>query len=327
MKKFRKTGLLLAAAAAMGIVSAQAVKVDSGLPAYQKVSGISGNISSVGSDTMNNMATLWAEGFRKIYPNVKIQVEGKGSSTAPPALIEGTAQLGPMSRKMKKEETDKFEAKYGYPPTGVRVALDGLAVYVHKDNPLNELTLEQVDAIFSKGRKLGYKEDITIWGQLGLTGEWANKPISLYGRNSASGTYGYFKEVALGKGDYKDQVKEQPGSASVVQGVSEDRFAIGYSGIGYTTSNVKPIKLAKKAGQPFYAESYENVLSGKYPLARFLYVYVAVDPFKTGEGKISPLTREFLRYALSKGGQEDVVKDGYFPLPGAIAKEELRKIS
>ncbi len=193
-----------------------------------------------------------------------------------------------MSRKMKKEEIDKFEAKYGYPPTGVRDALDGLAVYVNKDNPINELTLEQVDAIFSKTRKLGYKQDVTTWGQLGLTGEWANKPISLYGRNSASGTYGYFKEIALGKGDYKDSVKEQPGSASVVQGVSEDKYAIGYSGIGYTTSNVKPVSSPRRRASPFYSECYENVLSGKYPLARYLYVYVAMDPFKSGRREDVP---------------------------------------
>lgn len=325
--KHRLTTIVAAAAVAASVALGQTTKLDPNLPTYQKASGISGNLSSVGSDTMNNLATLWGESFRKIYPSVKIQVEGKGSSTAPPALIEGTAQLGPMSRKMKKEEIDKFEAKYGYPPTGIRTALDGLAVYVNKDNPLQELTLEQVDAIFSKGRKLGYKEDITTWGQLGATGEWANKPVSLYGRNSASGTYGYFKEVALGKGDYKDTVKEQPGSASVVQGVSEDKYGIGYSGIGYSTSNVKPLKIAKKAGQPYYAESYENVLSGKYPLARYLYVYLSVDPFKSGEAKISPLTREFLRYALSKDGQEAVVKDGYFPLPANVVREELRKIS
>jgi phosphate transport system substrate-binding protein len=327
MRTIRKAAIFAAGLAAATLATGQTVKVDPKLPAYQKGSGISGNLSSVGSDTMNNLATLWGESFRKLYPSVKIQVEGKGSSTAPPALIEGTAQLGPMSRKMKKEEIDKFEARYGFPPTGIRTALDGLAVYVNKDNPINELTLEQVDAIFSKGRKLGYREDITTWGQLGATGEWAKKPISLYGRNSASGTYGYFKEIALGKGDFKDTVKEQPGSASVVQGVSEDKYGIGYSGIGYSTSNVKPLKLAKKAGQPPYAESYENVLSGKYPLARYLYVYVAVDPFKNGDGKISPVTREFLKYALSREGQEAVVKDGYFPIPSSVAREELRKIS
>ncbi len=329
MRKLRNMALAAAATAAAGLLLAAegALQVDPKLPAYAKVAGVSGNLSSLGSDTMNNLATLWAEGFRKYYPNVKIQVEGKGSSTAPPALIEGTAQLGPMSRKMKKEEIDKFEAKYGFPPTGIRTALDGIAVYVNKDNPLTELTLEQVDAIFSKTRKGAYKEDITTWGQLGLTGEWANKPISLYGRNSASGTYGFFKEVALYKGDYKDSVKEQPGSASVVQGISEDKFAMGYSGIGYTTSNVKAIKLAKKAGEPFYGETYENVLSGKYPLARYLYVYVSIDPFKSGAEKISPLTSQFLMFAISKEGQEVVVKDGYFPIPEKVAAEERRKLS
>jgi phosphate transport system substrate-binding protein len=326
MNRTRKAGFVVASLAAAGIALGQAVKVDPKLPSYTKASGVSGNLSSVGSDTMNNMVTLWGEAFRRLYPNVKVQVEGKGSSTAPPALIEGTAQVGPMSRKMKKEEIDKFEAKYGYPPTGVRVALDGLAVYVNKDNPLTELTLEQVDAIFSKTRRLGYKQDVTTWGQLGLTGEWANKPISLYGRNSASGTYGYFKEVALGKGDYKDRVKEQPGSASVVQGVSEDRYAIGYSGIGYTTSDVKAVKIAKKAGEPSYGEAYDNVLSGKYPLARYLYIYVPIDPFKSGDGKVPPLSREFLKYALSKEGQQDVVKDGYFPLPANVVAEERRKV-
>lgn len=326
MKRTKLAGFVVASLAAAGVALGQAVKVDPKLPSYAKASGVSGNLSSVGSDTMNNMVTLWGEAFRRLYPNVKVQVEGKGSSTAPPALIEGTAQVGPMSRKMKKEEIDKFEAKYGYPPTGIRVALDGLAVYVNKDNPLTELTLEQVDAIFSKTRKLGYKQDVTTWGQLGLTGEWANKPISLYGRNSASGTYGYFKEVALGKGDYKDRVKEQPGSASVVQGVSEDKYAIGYSGIGYTTSDVKALKIAKKAGQASYAESYENVLTGKYPLARYLYIYLPIDPFKSGTAKISPLTREFLKYSLSKEGQQDVVKDGYFPLPASVVAEERRKV-
>lgn len=328
MNGLRKLGMAAAVAGLAGVLVAAegTLQVDPKLPPYEKTAGISGNLSSIGSDTMNNLATLWAEGFRKYYPSVKVQVEGKGSSTAPPALIEGTAQLGPMSRKMKKEEIDKFEVKYGFPPTGIRTALDGIAVYVNKDNPLNELTLEQVDAIFSKTRKGGYKEDITTWGQVGLTGEWANKPISMYGRNSASGTYGFFKEVALFKGDYKDSVKEQPGSASVVQGVSEDKFGIGYSGIGYTTSNVKALKLAKKAGEPAYGESYENVLSGKYPLARYLYVYVAIDPFKSGSEKISPLTREFLEFAISKEGQEVVVKDGYFPVPAKVASEELRRL-
>jgi phosphate transport system substrate-binding protein len=275
----------------------------------------------VGSDTLNNLMTLWAEGFRKQYPNVRIQIEGKGSSTAPPALISGTAQLGPMSRTMKSTEIDDFEKKYGYAPTPIRVAVDALAVYVNKDNPLDKLTLQQVDAAFSKGRSCGAKKAVTNWGGVGLTGEWAGRPISLYGRNSASGTYGYFKEHTLCKGDFKDTVKEQPGSASVVQGVTEDKFAMGYSGIGYKTSGVKALSLAGKDGQ-FFEATPENALSGKYPLSRFLYVYVNKVPNKP----LDPLVREFIKYALSQEGQQNVLKDGYVSLPARIVQEELAKL-
>ena len=291
------------------------------LKPYQKVDGVSGNLSSVGSDTMNNMMTLWAEGFRKMYPNVNVQIEGKGTSTAFPALIEGTAQLGPMSRDPKPTEQDKFERAFGYKATILRTSLDALAVYVHKDNPLEEITLEQVDAIFSKGRKLRYKEDIKTWGQLGLKGDWANRPISMNGRNSASGTYGFFKEKALGGGDYKDTVKEMPGSASVVQAVTEDRYGIGYSGIGYSTSGVKKLKLAEKAGKPFVAAEADNVYNETYPLRRFLYVAINKPPTQP----LSPLLREFCNYMFSKEGQQVVDKDGYFPVPSAVAEQELAK--
>ena len=288
---------------------AQKVEVDSNIPSYSKVSGVSGNINSVGSDTMNNLMALWCEGFSKYYPNVRCQIEGKGSSTAPPALIEGTSQFGPMSRKMKGKEVDAFEKAFGYKPAEVPTSIDTLAVYVNKDNPIECLTIEQVDAVFSKNRTCGGPEDIKTWGQLGLTGEWSGKPISIFGRNSASGTYGYFKKKALCKGDYKDTVKEQPGSASVVQGITEDINAIGYSGIGYKTSGVKAIPLAKKAGE-CAPPDLANVVSGKYPLGRYLYLYVNKKP---NEG-LDPLRKEFLKYVLSKQGQEIVVKDGYLPL-------------
>jgi phosphate transport system substrate-binding protein len=314
---------LAAAALVLGasVASAQ-VKVDAGLPAYQKASGVSGNLNSVGSDTMNNMMTLWAEGFLKLYPNVKVQVEGKGSSTAPPALIAGTAQFGPMSRAMRATEVDQFESKYGFKPTQLRTSYDALAVYVNKDNPVEKLTLAQVDALFSKTRRKGFKQNVTTWGQLGLTGDWANRPVSLYGRNSASGTYGFFKETAMGNGDYKDSVKEQPGSASVVQGVTEDRFGVGYSGIGYKTSGVKIVALADKDGGAFSDGNYEDVKSGKYPLNRFLYIYINTAPGKP----LDPLVKEFAKYIFSKEGQEVVVKDGYLPLPADIAKQELAKL-
>ncbi len=296
---------------------AEKVEVDPAIPAYERTSGVTGNLNSIGSDTLNNLMTLWAEGFKKEYPNVVIQIEGKGSSTAPPALIEGTAQLGPMSRPMKASEIDDFEKKFGYKPTEVPLAIDALAVFVNKDNPIKGLTMKQVDGIFSSSRKRG-GEDITSWGQLGLTGDWAAKPISLFGRNSASGTYGFFKDEALDKGDFKATVKEQPGSSAVVQGVASDLSAIGYSGIGYKTSDVRAVPLGDADGQ-FVAAEYQNCLTGDYPLARFLFVYVNKKPGQP----IDKLTLEFLKFALSKAGQEVVVKDGYFPLPKEKTEEVI----
>jgi len=318
-----KKSILLLSTLAFLAASARAekVQVDPAIPAYAPVSGVSGNVNSIGSDTLNNLMTLWAEGFKKAYPNVNIQIEGKGSSTAPPALIEGTAQLGPMSRPMKSAEIDEFEKKFGYKPTAVPVAIDALAVFVNKDNPVKGLTMAQVDGIFSSSRKSG-SEDLTEWGQVGLTGDWAKKPFSIYGRNSASGTYGFFKDEALQKGDFKPTVKEQPGSSAVVQGIASDLGGIGYSGIGYKTSDVHTVALGEEADE-FVEPNYENCVSGEYPLARFLYVYVNKKPGTA----LDPLTSEFLKFVLSKEGQEVVVKDGYFPLPKEAIDDTLENLS
>ncbi len=297
--------------------------LDKKLPAYKPNSGISGNLNSVGSDTLNNLMTLWAEGFQRMYPGVRVQIEGKGSSTAPPALIAGTAQFGPMSRAMKSREVDKFEKKFGYEPTRIQVAIDALAVYVHKDNPIEHLSLPQVDAIFSKTRRGGIKLPLATWDQVGLSGDrFTGRGIRLYGRNSASGTYGYFKKIALFKGDYSDSVKEQPGSASVVRSVAEDLYAIGYSGIGYRTSGVKAIQISKKSGGPFYGTDADTVLAGKYPLARFLNIYINKSPSKN----LDPMVREFIKYVLSREGQTIVIKDGYLPLSAKMASRALTGI-
>ncbi len=313
---------MLAAAVALMPFAASAQQVDPGLPGYKPVSGVSGNVKSIGSDTLNNLMTLWAEGFRSHYPSVKIEIEGKGSSTAPPALIAGTSQFGPMSRPMKAAEVDQFEKKFGYKPAAIRTSLDALAVFVHKDNPIKCLTLQQIDAIFSKTRKGGHAKDIATWGDAGLTGEWAAKPISLYGRNSASGTYGYFKEEALFNGDYRDSVKEQPGSSTVVQAVASDKFAIGYSGVGYRTADVRTVPLAAKAGAPCYDANAENAYSGDYPIARFLYVYLNKNPNQA----LDPVRSELIRFVFSKEGQQAVVKDGYFPVTKKIAEEDLSRL-
>ena len=297
------------------------IQVDPNLKSYQPVVGIAGNLNSVGSDTLNNLMTFWVEGFRKLYPNVNIGIEGKGSSTAPPALIAGTAQLGPMSRAMKKSEVTELEGTYGFKPTELWVALDSLAVFVNKDNPVQSLSLAQVDAIFSKGCKRGLRP-ITTWGDAGVQdAAWATRPISLYGRNSASGTYGFFKEHVLSKGDFKDTVKEQPGSSSVVMGITEDKNGIGYSGIGYKTSGVRAIAIAGDDNTP-YEPNCENVINGKYPIWRPLYIYTMKKPGKP----MDPLTREFFKYVLSKEGQEVVIKDGFYPLSATQAEEMLGKL-
>ncbi len=308
---------------AVGVVSSGAAiaAVDPTLHSYSKTTGVSGNLSSVGSDSLANLMTLWAEDFKRAYPSVNIQIQAAGSSTAPPALTEGTSNLGPMSRPMKDSELQAFEHKYGYKPTAVPVAIDALAVFVHKDNPIKSLDIKQVDAIFSSTRLCGGEKEIKTWGDLGLTGEWASKPVQLFGRNSVSGTYGYFKEEALCKGDFKANVNEQPGSASVVQSISSTVNAIGYSGIGYRTASVRAVPLSKKGGEVEEANE-TNALSGKYPLSRFFYIYVNKAPNKP----LSVLDAEFIKLVLSKQGQEIVVKDGYIPLPKRIVDKTMKDL-
>lgn len=318
-KKFL-TGLALIGSMACAAVVQAAVDPD--LPEYKAISGVSGNVNSIGSDTLNNLMTLWAEEYAKFYPNVNIQIQGAGSSTAPPALTEGTSNFGPMSREMKSSEIEAFEAKHGYKPTAVPVAIDVLAVYVNKDNPIKGLTIPQADAIFSATRKCGYDKDITRWGELGLTGAWANRDFTIYSRNAVSGTYGYFKDVALCGGDYKASINEQPGSASVVQGVSESINGIGYSGIGYITSGVRAVPMAAKEGDEYAPADAEHALDGSYPLSRTLFVYINKHPNR----KLDPLQTEFLKMVLSKQGQEVVVRDGYIPLPAAVSAKAMKDL-
>ncbi|RDH83922.1 MAG: phosphate-binding protein [endosymbiont of Galathealinum brachiosum] len=325
MKQNKITTAFATAAICVGLMStgvASAVSVDEGVPEYKSVSGISGNLSSVGSDTLANLMTLWAESFKRSYPNVNIQIQAAGSSTAPPALTEATSNFGPMSRKMKSKEIAAFEDRYGYKPAAIPVAIDALAVYVNKDNPVKGMTIADVDAVFSSTRKCGSDDDITKWGDLGMTGNWKNRDIQMYGRNSVSGTYGYFKKKALCKGDYKNNVNEQPGSASVVQSVSSSVNGIGYSGIGYKTSGVRAVPLRKKASGKFVDASSANAVSGAYPLSRFLYVYVNKHPNK----ELAPLQKEFMKLILSKQGQEVVIKDGYIPLPAKVVDKYLNQL-
>jgi phosphate transport system substrate-binding protein len=314
--------LTLGSLGLIGNSAALAAEVDAAIPEYESTSGVSGNLSSVGSDTLANLMTLWAEDFKREYPNVNIQIQAAGSSTAPPALTERTANIGPMSREMKDNEIEAFESRYGYKPTAVPVAIDALAVYVHKDNPIAGMTLPQVDAIFSSNQRCGYPNNVQTWGELGLNGPWQQRGMQLFGRNSVSGTYGYFKDAALCDGDFKNNVNEQPGSASVVQSVSTSINGIGYSGIGYRTSSVRAVPIARREGDEFYEATPENSVAGNYPLARFLFVYVNKAP----NTPLPPLEREFLKLVLSQSGQSVVLKDGYIPLPARVVEGTMRSL-
>ena len=319
MGKSTRGGNITKAALLLCLLAAPAGRSSDGIPAYRQQPGVAGTINSVGSDTLNNLMTFWTEAFRVIYPNVSVQVEGKGSATAPPALAAGAAQIGPMSRLMKASEIEDFEKKRGYKPTAIAVAVDCVAVYVNKDNPLAGLSLPQVDAVFSSTRKLG-RTEIVQWGQLGLAGEWGARNISIYGRNAASGTYAFFKEIALGNGDYRNSVKEQPGSAAVVNGIAGDKAGIGYSGIGYMTSEVRALPIASKDGGKFVEPRFENAIDGSYPLSRLLYVYIPKDPGQPLPAAI----REFMKFVLSREGQDLVVRDGYGALPAETLQEQLK---
>ena len=304
------------------VVATAALALDQNLPGYRPAAALSGHIKSVGSDTLGRETTSWASAFEKLYPEVKIDIEAKGSATAPPALLDGAAQFGPMSRPMTAEEIAAFEGKYGYKISSFRVAVDALAVYVNKDNPIPCLTLPQISGIFSSNRKAPGSANIKTWGALGLTGEWAARPIALYSRNTISGTYEYFRETALYGGDYKPDVKQLPGSEAVVESVAGDKFAIGYSGIGYKTDGVRAVPLASYYGATCYDASAEATLSGKYPIARYLYVYVNKKPNQP----LDPLRAEFIKYILSKDGQEQTEKGGFFPITNEIREGELTKL-
>ncbi|WP_105903340.1 PstS family phosphate ABC transporter substrate-binding protein [Vibrio gangliei] len=291
------------------------------LAPYKKMSGLSGTISSVGSDTLATLMLLWAQEFQHIYPNVHMQVQASGSSTAPTALTEATSQFGPMSRPMKAKEREAFERQYGYPPVQLKIAIDAIGIFVHKDNPIEGLNFTQVDAIFSSTLKCGATQSLNTWQQLGINTDWAKLGFQLFGRNSVSGTYGYFKQHALCDGDFKRQVNEQLGSASVVQSVASSINSIGYSGVGYQVSKARLLPIAKE-GRDYVAPTRANILNGDYPLARYLYVYVNKNPLK-------PLPQpqaEFLKFIYSKQGQIGVEKDGYVPLSQALASAQLRKV-
>lgn len=285
--------------------------LDPQLTPYAKSSDASGTLTVVGSDSMKGLLLGWEGKLEDLYPNLKIQVQATGSETAPPALLEGKAQVAAMSRRMTPLEIDAFSKRFGYEPTEVPVALDALAVFVHRDNPIAGITLQELAAMFCTESEDGKAARLTSWSHFAPSEEWNRASIDLIGRNGTSGTAVLFRERVCPNREFAKTMQVEPGSASVVMGIKTNRYAVGFSGIGYRISSIKPIPLAASKGKPFVEPTFENVIDGTYPLHRRLYLYVNRAP-KSGA---PPTVAEFVKLAVSQYGQSVVVKEGFFPLP------------
>jgi phosphate transport system substrate-binding protein len=306
------------------VAAAKPASVDTVLPSYAQESGVrlAGTIASTGSDSMDPLLQLWIEEFKKLNSSVTFQVNSKGSATAPKALIAGSTLMGHMSREMNAEELAAFQTKFGYAPTRIVVAVDALAVYVNANNPVEALHLEEVDAIFSKDRKGGAPKSLDTWGDLGLKEEWGIRVIQPYGRDENSGTRAFFKEHALRKGEFKDLVRTMPDQFAVVESAAIDPGGIAYGPLQHAIRLVKALPLYDFKSPVAVPATVENILNAKYPLTRFLYIYVNARP----DQPVDPLIREFLRFVLSKQGQDSVASFGAIPLPSDLAEMNKRKL-
>jgi phosphate transport system substrate-binding protein len=317
------------------------VKVDAGIASYTAPANLSGNMVIAGSDTMQPLMLKLATAFRQVHRSAKVGVQGGGTEKALMQFLIGQAQIRrgdgyysghqissdvsllASSRRLTEEEFKDFRSRYGYDVTEIPIAMDAVAIYVNRENPIHGLTLEQVDAIFGADRKRGVQEDIATWEQLGLKERWAQQPIHLYGRDKQSGTRSFFKHAALLDGDLKGTIREEPGSATEILAISRDALALGYAGIEFQTSMVRAVPLAEKAGMPFVAPSAESAASGAYPLGRPLYLYVKKDP----QEALAPVILEFLKFVNSREGQRTVAKAGAYPLPTAQVAKNLQTLT
>lgn len=297
------------------------------LKPYVKVEGVSGTLTSVGSGSLNKLMALWAEGFRRHYPGAQIQVENRGVAPSTVALLDGTAHIMPMSRMMEDSELAQSQAKLGYRPTAYAVAVDALVFYVNKENPIQGLTLEQVEELFAKSPRYRIAP-ITKWGELDLTDHWAGAPINLYGLPHTTGTYDYLKTHVLANGEFKNGIIEEASSLSVVQKISADQYGLGYGGSESLAPGVRMVPLADSEFSPYVEPTDQNIMNRRYPLRRYLYLYVNQTPRKILKGSkpLPPIIREFLRYAFSQEGQAEVRKSGYAPVEDWIVERALAKI-
>jgi phosphate transport system substrate-binding protein len=308
-------------------------KIDPAIPEYKPVQGLSGSLKGVESNTVTDVMQAWIDGFRKIYPEVEISVEIGGSGQGGPRLTSGVADFGFISREMMGREETPFIDKFGYKPLAVAVAGGSLAVkaftdsivfIVNKDNPLDEISFPQLDAMYSLTHNRGIREPITTWGQLGLKGEWADKPIHLWGVQIPNGYDNFVNMHVLATGQWRGDINTLPTVIPLSDKVAADKYAISYTGLAWNTNpGTKVLKLATHEGGPYYAPTFENVAAQTYPLSRVIYIFANCRP---GE-PLNPVLREFIRYALSRQGQQAVVKDAiYTPLPAALDAIEANKL-
>ena len=293
------------------------------LPAYAAERPVSGELKSVGSDSMEPLIVLWGEDFRKFHPRISTNFICKGSATAPRALLDGSAIMGQMSREMTDQELAAFQAKYGYAPTRIPVAVDALVVYVNANNPVKQLRMEEIDAIFSTSRKGGAKRDIQRWGELGLGGDWKQRDIQLYGRDENSGTRAFFREHVMKKGDFKPSLKAFMDQFAVVEAPAVDGGGISYGPLQYANRMVKGVPVASFNSDRFVEPTLDTIQNATYPLTRFLYIYVNKAPGRA----LDPAVKEFLHFVLSREGQAAVASFGAVAIPGDLAAMGAGKLN
>lgn len=308
-------------------------RVDPRISEYTPVKGLSGTLKGVESNTVTELMSMWIDDFTKIYPQVKISVDIGGSGQGGPRLTSGIADFGFIGREMMGREETPFVEKFGYKPLAVAVAggsfrvkafTDAIVFIVHKDNPLNEITFQQLDAIYSSTRNRGVREPIITWGQLGLKGDWADKPIHVWGVEIPNGYDNFVNQKALADGQWRQGIGAPHTVLPLSDIVAADKYAISYTGLAWNDNpKTKVLKLSATPGGPFHEATFEEVAAQTYPLSRVIYMFVNKAPGK----RLNPVLEEFLKFTLSRQGQEDVVKDGIFtPLPAAMDAKEAEKL-
>ncbi len=308
--------------ALLAAIASERIVVDPNLPAFQRIDNVSGKLTSIGSSALTQLLNRWGDDLKRLYPNLAFDITGGGSGSAPPALNEAKADLAPMSRPMNATERAAFQAKFGYPPTQITVGVDALAIYVNKNNPLKQISLRELDAIYSASRKRGASE-VTTWGQLGLTGQWANQTINVFGPNTTQGMYTLFRADVLQGGDYRYEMRSEPVASAIVQGVGADDAAIGFASHVFASVRARPLALSLEPNGPAIEPTQTSAASGEYPLARNFYIYINRKPGTP----LSPALAAFVSFVCSKQGQHIAVELGHYPLPAALSEKECLSAS